>query len=161
MTNLIDSLTTSEHSKAFTSHGEVISRFLRAIGWGVCILSLSSCGEPQEKLVPIKVGTLEFDSVMDFVKGVNSSYPIIASLPDRNDPEVSIEPLPDGAVFEANTLSWTPSCQLSQKDGYFYRGYTVFHVDIIMKGATEQTMVTRQAALLVHEKQEGVSPCSP
>lgn len=136
----------------------VLNRMLAAACCSVLVL-LTACGDPEEVKVPVKVGKLEFANVMEFVKGVESRYPIVAAYPDGAEPRVTVEPLPEGAQFENMIFSWTPPCSLSTKDGYFYRGYSVWQVTITLEGLLEASEVTRTAALLVHEQQQGVRAC--
>lgn len=102
---------------------------------------------------------LEYQDVMEFTRGVQDSYKIAGRFTNEEvAARLTIDALPEGAVYEGEALSWTPSCDLKPENGQFQRGYLVRRVRINLTSTVSDQVVQKPAILIVHKDGEQ-SPC--
>ncbi len=114
----------------------------------------TSDGEESQKLY-----NLVYTDVMEFVRGVESSYQINGQFLHDTTSEISIDGLPAGAVLEAGLLTWLPSCELTIENGQFMHGYQIYRLRINLKGLDSENVVQKPALIVLHRDGEG-SPCA-
>jgi hypothetical protein len=147
----------------------MLDRFFSALGFlGVALTSMTMlwcCGGEQ---VPKKLRNVapysgppdyrfdeQFPDIMEFEQGVRSSYDLLGAshVPSPGKPEMTIENLPENAVFDGKVLAWQPPCTLDQ--GFFLRSYGVHYILVTLKNTVRpEDFLKRRAALLVHEFRE-------
>ena len=126
------------------------------------LLTLAACGDAKkavDKHLPDSDGpgpyALEYSDVMEFTRGVAGSYKIAGGFSLDDTSTITLDGLPDGAEFDGEQLTWTPSCTLSPQNGQFARGYQVYRLRINLEGSRSDNIVQKPALILVHLTGEG------
>ena len=119
------------------------------------ILLLASCGQQsQESEEPEAQDTprfeLTYSDVMEFVRGVPGVYGLSGFFVDEPESFPSVDGLPEGATFDGQSISWTPSCDLKPENGQFIRGYMVYRIRINLVSATTDSIIQKPALIIVH-----------
>lgn len=127
-----------------------------------CLVSLLSCGSQKQTSSETPVGdeespgySLDYSDVMEFVRGVETSYTLSGQVDGDDDSKPTIDGLPEGASYAEGLLTWKPSCDLKPENGQFVRGYMVIRVRINMESAVSDSLVQKPAIMLVHMDGEG------
>jgi hypothetical protein len=125
----------------------------------IAVIGFVSCGDaevPEENQVKRERQNknpdfyLEFEELMEFVADKESSYEILARVPD-GEPVISISSLPEGAVFDGKTLSWKPP--LSASVDVRGRGAALHRISVqLTSSADTGSMIKESGALLVWAK---------
>ncbi len=101
--------------------------------------------QPQFNLVNFFV---RVPTALEFEQGQLSEYKIEATVPSGFTSEVTVDNLPEGAVFKDLTLTWQPPCDLGA-DGKLSRGYTYFEVRFNLKVKEDSRHLYQKTVLLI------------
>lgn len=101
---------------------------------------------------------LQYDDVMEFTRGVESSYNISGKFTGEPEARLTIDGLPEGATYEQGIFTWTPGCDLKPENGQFKRGYLIRRLRINLTSTVSDQVVQRPVIVIVH-KDGGQSPC--
>ena len=127
------------------------------IGCGSSPIEPPKTSQPQHQQNRFK---LDFEEIMEFDQGKARSYTITAEVPPPGQPTLSVEGLPDGAVLEGATITYTPSCGLALAEGKFYRGYLSQRIVVTLKSDKDAESVLQKAGIiLVHRHNDPERPC--
>lgn len=103
--------------------------------------------------------TLNYTDVMEFTRGVEGSFPIAGSFTDKSPAKITIDGLPEGASYQNEVLTWTPSCDLKPENGQFLTGYMIQRLRINLTGNVTDDVVQKPAIVIIHKDGEQ-SPCT-
>lgn len=136
--------------------GRSMKRILSLI-FSLGILGFVSCSEDNTQTQAPEVSPPQFSLVnfflrvptaLEFEQGQLSEYTIETSVPTGYTAEITVDNLPEGAVFKNTTLTWQPSCDLGS-DGKLSRGYTYFEVRFNLKVKEDPRHLYQKAVLLL------------
>lgn len=99
--------------------------------------------------------SLNYLNAMEFTRGVENTYLVEGEFAQDEKPKITIDGLPEGAIFEENLITWTPSCDLSREDGKFIKGYEFIELRINFESLKTDNIIQRPAFIIVHYKGEG------
>jgi len=97
---------------------------------------------------------LEYSDVMDFIRGVKTSYKIAGHFNGEQTSRLTIDGLPEGATYSEEALMWQPSCDLKPENGQFLRGYMVHRLRINLEGIHTDELVQKPAIIIIHKDGE-------
>jgi len=98
---------------------------------------------------------LDYTDVMEFVRGIESTFAITGKFTGEESSTITIDGLPESATFAAGALTWLPPCDLKPENGQFIRGYMVRRIRITMQSTLTDGIVQRPAILIVHKDGDG------
>jgi len=98
---------------------------------------------------------LNYSDVMEFTRGINSSFNITGNFSGETNSPISIDGLPESANYDDGVLTWLPPCDLKPENGQFIRGYMVRRIRITMESKLSDSIVQRPAILIVHKDGDG------
>lgn len=142
-------------------------KVITSVSWLLAFLvsfSLQGCGsKPAAKQAQSDDGnapayTLNYSDVMEFTRGITTSYTISGGFTDKSAATITVDGLPEGAVYEGETMTWQPSCDLKPENGQFLTGYMIQRLRINLTSAVSDDVVQKPAIVIIHKDGEN-SPC--